>query len=110
MENYPAPSAPPRDVIGTVFNSSALSITWRPPSFDSQNGIIVGYTVYVLEVATNNNRTIETQGSLTEVFITSLHPYYIYEFSIAAQTVGIGPYSSRNRVQTDEDGKTHSLV
>ena len=100
-----APSAPPQNVVGTVFNSSALSISWRPPPFGSQNGVIVGYTISILELVTSNLRTVETDGPHTEIFITSLHPYYLYEFTVAAQTVAIGQFSSRSTVRTDEDGK-----
>ena len=102
--SFTAPTAPPRDIEGTVFNSSALSISWRPPPFNSQNGIIVGYTIRLLERVTSNVRTIETDGPNTEIFVTSLHPYYAYEFTVAAQTVAVGPFSPIGTIRTDEDG------
>ena len=44
-----------------------------------------------------------TSASLT---VTSLHPYYVYTISVAAETVvGIGPYSDGVNVTTDEDGR-----
>ena len=98
-----APSAPPATVVATVFNSSALSISWRPPPFSQQNGIIVGYTIRLRE--NSNERVIETDGPHTEIFITSLHPHYVYEFTVAAETVGIGPYSPLDTIQMDEDGR-----
>ena len=99
-----APTAPPTSVEATVFNSSSLSISWRPPPFNNQNGIIVGYVIHLLEIVTGNNHTINTNGLHTETFITSLHPYYTYQFTVAAQTVDIGPFSPIGVVQTDEHG------
>ena len=105
MPIFVAPTAPPLSVEASVFNSSAVSLRWRPPSLNSQNGIIVKYTIRLLERATENTHIINTDGPHTEMFITSLHPHYIYEFSVAAQTVDIGPFSSASIVQTDEDSK-----
>lgn len=105
MPIFAAPTAPPLSVEASVFNSSAVSLSWRPPSLNSQNGIIVKYIIRLLERATENIHNITTNGPHTEIFITSLHPHYLYEFSVAAQTVDIGPYSSASIVKTDEDSK-----
>ena len=93
-----------------MFNSSALSIKWRPPPFEHQNGIIVGYTIRLLENVTENIYVTETDGPHTEIFITSLHPYYIYEFTVAAKTVYAGPYSAPDLIQMDEDGEFHAIL
>ena len=90
-----------------VFNSSALSVNWRPPFINQQNGIIVGYSVHLLELATDSVYIFEVGGTLTELFITSLHPYYVYELTVAAKTVDIGPFSPPTSVQMDEDGMTY---
>jgi receptor-type tyrosine-protein phosphatase Q len=98
-----APSAAPTSVRATVFNSSALSINWTPPPPDKQNGIITGYIIRLLEIITGDERLLQTGGPHTEIFITSLHPHYVYEFTVAAQTVGTGPLSPPNVIQMDED-------
>jgi len=46
----------------------------------------------------------------TAVSIGSLHPYYIYECSVAAVTIDTGPYSSVINIQTDEAGKITYLT
>ena len=43
--------------------------------------------------------------SSTSLAVPSLHPYYEYEYTVAAYTVRVGPYSSVNRVQLPEDGE-----
>ena len=103
MFSFPVPTASPVLIEVTLFNSSALSISWRSPPAGQQNGIISGYTVRLLELITGNERVIDTNEPHTEVFVTSLHPYYVYELSVAAQTVGIGPFSSPTMIQMDED-------
>ena len=100
-----APTAPPQEVAGVAFNSSAITISWLPPPFEHQNGVIVGYTVHILEVVTNQTTTIEVEGPHIEIFVGFLHPYYIYAFSVAAKTIELGPLSHTNMVRTNEDGK-----
>ena len=49
--------------------------------------------------------TNETTLYLREAhhIIESLHPYYEYDVSIAAETIDIGPFSTPQRVLTLED-------
>ena len=35
----------------------------------------------------------------------SLHPYYVYSFSLCARTIGNGPYSPPITVRTQEEGE-----
>ena len=77
---------------------------------DQQNGIIVGYSVHLLEIATGTERDVEISGPQTDVFITQLHPHYVYQLSVAALTVSIGPYSPVNIVQMAEDSKLKWLL
>ena len=44
-------------------------------------------------------------STTTSIEITSLHPFYVYEWTVSAFTVGEGPYSSISTVTTPEDGK-----
>ena len=37
--------------------------------------------------------------------ISSLHPFYTYTFSVAANTVGLGPFSEPVNQQMPQDGK-----
>ena len=57
----------------------------------------------VTEVLTGTLMHLDT--SATSIAIPSLHPYYQYEYTVAAYTVSVGPYSFTNRVQMPEDGE-----
>ena len=100
------PTAPPRNTRGEVLSSTTIFITWQSPEPEELNGIIVFYTLTLLEVPTNTTFIYQQEGHHTEIVITSLHPYYSYECSIAAETiVGRGPFSIPFTIQTREDGR-----
>ena len=42
--------------------------------------------------------------------VPSLHPFYIYWFSIAAYTVSPGPFTQRTIVQMPQDGKDKAVL
>ena len=46
---FPAPSGPPIE-IGATATSSALTVTWSPPSPLEANGPIIGYTLQLTRV------------------------------------------------------------
>lgn len=70
---------------------------------EDQNGIIRLYEVNIVEIDTGDTFTVTS--NVTNLAVTSLHPAYTYECSIAAYTVAIGPYSEPFNITTDEDGK-----
>ena len=71
-----------------------------------QNGKIRHYRVSTTEVETGSTKALNhTDVSLT---LSNLHPYYHYELSVAAYTVGLGPsavYSAR----TNEYGESTTM-
>ena len=98
---FTAPDGAPENVTGSATSSTSIRLTWDKPQRSLQNGYIVEYRVRVTETNTGMvSASTVTDRSLT---LTSLHPYYIYSCSIAAVTVGIGPYSIAINVTTDED-------
>ena len=84
-------------------SSTSLDSEWSAPPQGSQNGIIRSYVVRVYEVITNTTLTYNTtEESLTVGF---LHPHYQYQVSVAAVTVGQGPFSDAATIQTPQDGE-----
>jgi len=41
----------------------------------------------------------------TSLTAESLHPYYSYNITVAAVTIGVGPFSAERTAQTSEDGQ-----
>ena len=83
--------------------SNSLILSWDPPLNESQNGIIRSYVIQILEDDTSTTTTHYSNNTLLTV--NNLHPYYTYKCSVAAFTVGLGPYSAILTVQLDEDSK-----
>ena len=97
-----APSRPPLQLM-SLKTSNSLTLLWDPPSNESQNGIIRWYVIQILENDTSTTTTHYSNN--TQITIENLHPYYTYKCSVAAFTVGVGPYSAILAVQLDEDSK-----
>ena len=89
-------------------NSTAILLEWQHPEPSGRNGIITQYDVMLTELPTGQVLEYTRVGSHIDILITSLHPYYEYECSVAACTsVGRGPYSPLINITTDEDGRPH---
>ena len=105
---FPVPSSPPQTPHGNAISSTAITLFWSPPPADMQNGIIAKYAINITEVETD--RSFSLFSSTTSVNVTSLHPYYTYNCTIAAVTsIGAGPYTNVITVLTFQDGKPHFL-
>ena len=85
-----------------------IALSWSAPLFEDCNGVIRHYIVNVTELETGYEfGEVTTHMART---YSSLHPYYTYEFSVYAVTVGAGPAAEPVRVTTMEDSRhRHSL-
>ena len=64
------------------------------------------YVINMTEVETGTRQQFKVAGSAIQLQIDMLHPYYIYNFIIAASTVvGVGPFTSVISGLTPEDGE-----
>ena len=105
---YAAPTASPQTVSGGTISSTSISLSWFPPATNSQNGVIRRYEVKLVESDTGSIFNYSTTD--TSLTISSLHPYYYYQCSVAAYTVGLGPFSDPVIIQTLEDGMVGCLI
>ena len=98
------PSAPPQNVTITVINSTAILISWNPPSFLDQNGDIIGYQL-IITSRINSLAIMYNITNVTFYIATMLEEFEIYVIEIAACTlIGSGPFSDPVSSQTFEDG------
>ena len=97
------PSGPPTSVSASAINSTALLASWMPPQRSQQNGIIRQYRINLTESETGVITYYTVQNSL-QTTLTDLHPYYNYQVTVAAITIGLGPYSTEATVQLPEAG------
>ena len=100
------PGGPPENFTVDVISSTGIQLMWQPPPSEIQNGRVRLYTISVFEVQTGNNYSYTLQPSEAPTLqVESLHPYYDYVCSVAAVTIGPGPYTSPLTVRTFEDGE-----
>ena len=103
-----APTAPPSNPYVTPNNSTSFTFSWGLPPADKINGIIRHYIIEITEHETQSMS--QYQATSTEITLQSLHPHYTYMCRVAAETVGIGPYTSNITVQLPEDGEILILL
>jgi len=98
-----APSAPPQNLRQTAIAATSITLNWLPPSEENRNGLIRFYYVFVTELETG--RSVTLNSTTTNHLVESLHPFYTYNFSVAAVTVAAGPTSDNITLQTSEAGE-----
>ena len=93
----------------TVNNSTSVLANWQLPPGISQNGVILGFTLYYRINGTSGQANTVTvhDGTVLSTTITGLGKFTGYEFQVSAFTnAGDGPRSSVVTERTSEDGKT----
>lgn len=103
---YIAPTGPPRSVTGTSTSTTLITIDWSLPASIDINGIITKYAVKVVEVYTGQEYNLFTTNM--HINVGPLHPYYIYECSVAAHTIETGVFSYPINITTQETGTCNS--
>ena len=98
-----APEGPPLLVSAQSLDPSSLILNWEPPVQELRNGIIQQYSIMIVEQETGRVISLSTRD--TRLNVTSLHPYYTYNCTIAAATfAGTGPFSPPVVIQLPETG------
>ena len=88
----------------TVTSSTSVNLTWNPPSYEEQNGVIIEYVINMTMQETGGSFELTSDTNSLEV--TSLKPNRTYVCIIAAATsAGLGPFSTFVIAKTFEDGK-----
>ena len=96
------PTGPPFNPSGIVIDSRTLSLAWEEPPEEDRNGIIRQYHINMTEV--NTGRQFQVVSTTTSIAVSSLHPDYTYRWTVAAFTIGLGPFSTSETISTPEDG------
>ena len=102
------PHGPPLGFQATHINSSALRLTWEPPTPEHQNGIIRYYVINATALENGEHFQWRTTNTLS-LIVSGLHPYYNYHLFIRAETIGPGPFSDILSTLMPEDGNYHKI-
>ena len=104
------PSGTPSNTSGMALNSTHIYIDWDPPPEDQRHGELQEYRITVNEIETSTSLLVSSDPDVTEAIIGPLHPYYTYDCTIQAVTVGEGPPSTVITIRTEEDGKETMFI
>ena len=105
---HAVPSGPPTNVQVFAISSTTIRLTWDPPQPEDQNGIIQAYNITITEVVTGRMMYFREGGMDSLLTVNSLHPYYTYQCSISAATIGSGP--AANISVTTHQGGEYSII
>ncbi len=98
--HFPVPTAPPQNITNTVHSANRVSFIWSPPPPREINGLLRFYIIELVERYTRRDWIFFAIDP--DISISSLHPYYLYDFKVTAYTIDRGPYSDVVTVLTDE--------
>ena len=85
-------------------SSTEIDISWYPPRSENRNGIIRQYLVNITTIISGDTLQLITVD--TNATVRSLHPFYSYSITVAAETILLGPFTTPVIVETPEDGKS----
>ena len=105
---FAVPSGPPVNVHHVTYstNPTIATFMWREPLHSQRNGVISGYSLKVCQTHPDGVCTDYTFSYGRTAVNISLHPYYEYNWSVAAHTsVGRGPYSNYTNFRMPEHSK-----
>ena len=96
------PSSAPVHLEGNAVNPTTIELRWEPPPLADQNGAIRSYHINIS--ATETGLFFQLTSETTALDISDLHPYYTYNITVAAVTIGPGPYGVVFAITMPEDG------
>lgn len=97
------PTAAPGDFIATNITSRTVSLSWDPLPIEQQNGMIRQYVIAANR--TDNPPGFQLASNTTALIVDDLSPYRNYSFAVAAETIGLGPFTHEVVVSLPEDGE-----
>lgn len=86
-----------------VRSPTSILVKWVPPQPNEANGYIRHYLLNITERETLESHTMTVYGTVKRM--DNLHPFYHYTVSVAAVTIGVGPYTDDWMVMMKEAGK-----
>ena len=101
---HTAPYSHPQNLSGVAVSPTSIVLHWLPPPSHLINGVLRYYHILISDPSGRSIHNRLVDGNLLEASVNQLHPYYLYNCSVAAVTVDDGPISSL-QILTPEDGE-----
>ena len=111
--SHSVPDDAPSDHQAVVVTARTCLLTWLLPTIP--NGVLISHTItYNLTSGGGGEggglAVVTVGGEATSVWITGLHPYEYYQFTLFASTrIGASPVSTV-AIRTEEASELHTIV
>lgn len=111
--SHSVPDNAPSDLQAVVVTARTCLLTWLLPTIP--NGVLISHTItYNLTSGGGGEggglAVVTVGGEATSVWITGLHPYEYYQFTLFASTrIGASPVSTV-AIRTEEASELHTIV
>jgi len=102
------PSAAPTALVVVNVTSTSFALAWSDPPIDAHNGVIRHFDVILTDERTNLTSRTTVQGR--EILFQNLLPFTNYTYQISAFTVGNGPLSTAETIESLEDGQLNIYI
>ncbi|XP_068727262.1 uncharacterized protein [Montipora capricornis] len=98
------PRSPPANLTVQTAGNTSLSVSWKPVPPGHENGVIIGYKVFYVDISqSKTNRSVNVSSSVLSVNLTNLLVYTNYCVQVVAFTrEGEGVLSECVMASTDE--------
>ncbi|OAF67817.1 Neuroplastin [Intoshia linei] len=88
------PSSGPNDIEVAQISNDSIAVAWSAPKFESINGILNGYKLYIESSDSDYSNIVTTNATTNYIIVEQLDEKCVYTLTIAAITrVGIGEAS-----------------
>ena len=88
-----------------VVNSTSIVLKWSPPVLGWYNGPLLNYSIEITSQGTTSQMSLFS----TVLTLSSLHPFYNYTCTVAANTAaGKGPSTPPITMTTLQDGEANT--
>ena len=81
---------------------TVFTLIWQSPLAEDVNGVVRRYTVNVTEL--ESGEVEQYFATWLNITVESRRPFYRYRYIVAAETVGLGPFSDPNVIHMPEAG------
>ena len=101
-------TGPPQNVSLNATASTTIDISWNPPIADSQDGIVLNYSISCFSLGWNGSITHSKQYNHYQW--NHLVPFTNYTCCVTAQTTNGLSNSTCDTEQTPEDSKYNNII
>lgn len=83
-----------------ALSPTVFLLTWLPPLAGDGNGVVRNYTINITELETGRMEQYVTSD--LNITVSSRHPFYRYRYVLAAETIGLGPFTDPTVIHMPE--------